>query len=1025
MSLLAPESMIGLLTRPYRRGGEMLEVVLAPDEGDFTPVEEYDFLQYRARYAAAPSEPKYVVYLKSNVPTFDLELEVIYEFQSASHAVTVHVPAGSLVGASFHIPIPAGTDATLRLIRFRQLPVALPGAGMDNFGITALLGNISKLAWVVGAEKDLIRGNLSDVKNQRHIALAHGSSLDALGQDLAIPRFPARQYSFDLNTLVLLHLDDGDTGVVVDETRRFGLTGHAGTNHNAQSGAVGKFANGFRFPGTKTGGSITLDDDADFDLPAEQGFTVETFLKSDGSPNPGLLIGKGAIADSGELTASGWALTVGNFRGTMNNLKFAANDGANGFEIFADLAIGNTQFHHVAGVLDRRLQRARLVVDGEVRATADLSGILDLTNDEPIRIGASATGLQFSGVLDEIRLSAIARTEFDPALGEGDESYRRRLEIYRSWRLPTPSGLLQMINSLVKIDDHPDSFVLIEQTRTLAMSTKLVRILPASLAPGQSISKEGDTRARESAISGTADQDPDFQTIYLQRHDSPSVDYGGIESNRNMQLVTTRPLDVLVGLLAAAQPAIAGQLQIHKSYDPNSSGLHSVGRALRMGHDTLAPSQLAVFAHRAGFDFVLNAGSEVYASVAAGEKLEITIEPRAAAEIPPDGSDLFFSSEAPHVLDVHIVPDNLPSLGSIRWTMIACGNGRVTEEPHPSDPVTLRTPLETRPHLRLRSDGPGEVTLRVEYTLARKTVSGTRKIRITVETLDDGASITADGNQTRAESDAVDTNLEPLNNDYLISPAITVNFSADPDNKLMQIVLEKTLLPMLRLLDAIAPPSSDLEILKAFDPADTGLHKVGRALRLSHPSLDAGRLAALAHQAGFGFVRREGNEVYCSVDSGELIEISQTADLSSLPEELTVGASVNMTARFSTLPTTGSFTFSTTTIGRGTGAFDFVLRPRVTFTPARPGLLILNLSYFEEDPKRVLPYTVEVRLNDDLDVPETIIPKTQYDQLMNILSSFHPIGVEVITESIRAHVIEIEDNPLNAFPRYVSEGATD
>jgi hypothetical protein len=65
-----------------------------------------------------------------------------------------------------------------------------------------------------------------------------------------------------------------------------------------------------------------------------------------------------------------------------------------------------------------------------------------------------------------------------------------------------------------------------------------------------------------------------------------------------------------------------------------------------------------------------------------------------------------------------------------------------------------------------------------------------------------------------------------------------------------------------------------------------------------------------------------------------------------------------------------------------------------------------------------LPYTFEVRLKTALDVPATIIPKMQYDLLMNILNYFHPIGVEVITQDVRQHVVEVRENLLSSFPGY-------
>ena len=1005
MSPASVQTMARLVTQPYRQGAETLEIPLGADAGGFTPFRAYDFQEYHARYEMNPPNPKYVLYLKTDVPDGDVEVDVEYAFLGVNQTVRVHIPAGSMSGTSFHIPIPADATASLRLNHFRQSPVPLAGAGAQNVGAIALLGNIAKLAWVIGQEKDQIRRHIRDVAQQRHVATAHGASLDALGNDLRVPRFPARQYSFDGDTLALYHLDEiiAANGPVADDTSRFGLPGHPGVNQGSQSGAPGKFGNGFRFPGTAAAGAVTIVNSAAFDVPAVRSFTVEAFVKADANTatTPAVIIGKGALDAAGALASAGWSLMIGSLRGTGNNLRWAGSDGANAFEIFSDLDLSDGQFHHVAGVLDRVAQRARLLVDGEVTSSIDISGIAAMTNALPIRIGSGPAGNQFAGVVDELRFSGVARTEFDPVLGEGDNSYRKRLGIFRSWQLPAPASLLETINGLIQINGQPDSFVLVERDKQSAMASSIVRVIPSSLAAGSSISKDGDPLAKETDVSGSPTDD-DFQTMYLLRHNDPRADYGTAENNHLMQAVTTRVLGKMLDLI------VAGKLLIQKSFDDADPGLHSVGRALNFTHDTLAPDKLAVVAHRAGFDFVANRAGVIHASVASGEMLDIAIETRVAAEIPPGGSDIF----AGHVMDVHLLPPGLSTGGLIQWTLIPGRNGRATLLSHPSDPATLRTPITNRPRLRIQADSPGQVTLRVEYTFQRRSVSGTRIVDITVDSLPNGQTITAGGDRTAAEAAVVTAPEAALNPAYLIAPPIAVNFGADPNNRLTQIVIEKPLLRLLTLIQAVGAASNTLQIVKSFDPADAGLHRVARAIRVSHPVLDPGVLAALAHQAGFDFVRREAAVVYASADAGDKIEISPLA------AEVTLGVPLSLQARFTTLPATGTFNWSMQPVGKGTGSFDFVLRPQVKWTPARTGLAGLSLSYLEADPAGVLPYTYEIRLKSALDVPATIIPKTQYDLLMNILSYFRPIGIEVITRNVREHVVEVRENLLNAFPGF-------
>ena len=163
--------------------------------------------------------------------------------------------------------------------------------------------------------------------------------------------------------------------------------------------------------------------------------------------------------------------------------------------------------------------------------------------------------------------------------------------------------------------------------------------------------------------------------------------------------------------------------------------------------------------------------------------------------------------------------------------------------------------------------------------------------------------------------------------------------------------------------------------MKAFDPNDPGLHKAGRALLIAHNAIPPERLGAAAHQAGFGFVRRQGAQIFCAVSPGDKIEIVHPANLAPLVDELVVGAPVDLRARFDTLPGRGNFNWSVSKAGRGRGSFDFVLRPAVRFTPREPGFLSLNFTYVEEEPAGVFPYAFEIKLRPELEARNAMIPE--------------------------------------------------
>ena len=1025
MNVLSAQDMSGLVTLPYRRGAELMEIPLGAGAGGFANIPPYDFSEYRARYQSDPPQPKYVLFPKKKTGGDELEVEVGFSSGGATQTALVKIPARTPAGISFLIPLPPGADAKLRLQHLRLLVPQLFGVGADNWGIVALLGNISKLNWVLGREKDEIRERLLDIHQQRFRAFARGHSLDQLGSDLHVPRFPPREHSFDRNTLALYHLNETTTatGPVADETSRFGSTGHPGVNAGAQSGVNGKFGTAFLFPGAGAAGAVTIAHDADFDLAVGRSFTAEAFVKPESFDDTLLriVIIKRARETAAALLDVGWSLSLGNFHGITNNVMWAVSDGVTEVKVFADLNIADGKIHHLAGTIDRTAQRARLFVDGEERASGRIGTFGAISNTEPVRLGRSATGNQFFGVIDEVRLSNIARVDFHPVLGEGDEAYRQRLGIFERWLLPTPGNLLRTINELVQINGDQNSFILVEKDRPSSVASKVVRIVPGLLPAGSHIDRDGDQRTRESDVSGVAGTDTEFIPIYLHRHDRVGVDYTGVEDNRRMQAVTRNCLDALLDLLTGA--VVAGRLFIRKSFAAEDAGLHSVGRALRLTHETLPLDRLGAFVHRAGFDFVQNNGVEIYASTAPGEKLEVIIEPPLPAETPPPpGVDVLTTRG----INLHIAPETLPVNGLVDWTLIQCGAGRAHFERHTSDATTLRTPITARQRLRLVADAPGEVTVRVEYTLNRRTVSGTRTILISIDALADNQTIAANGDLEINEAAAVGTPESIFNPVYLITSNAAVSFGGAPNNRRMQIALERPFKRFLDLVQGSGGALNQLSVLKGFDPAGPGLHRVGRAIRMGHNVLNPATLGALAHRAGFGFVRRTGSEIFAAVAADEKIEIVQASDLSPLKDELEAGASIAVRVRFSdplpapppAPPFPGNFNWSLTHIGNGSGSLDSVLRPAVKFTPRSPGLLALSVTFLEPDAQSTFPYTFEIRLNNALNVPGTIIPKHQYDLLMNVLNYFHPIGIEVVTQNIREHVVELQGNLLNAFPGY-------
>ncbi len=460
-----------------------------------------------------------------------------------------------------------------------------------------------------------------------------------------MPRFPPREYSYDAETIALYHLDEANglsdptdpaalTVAVLDEMALFNQPGHAGVNAGANIFAVGKFGFGYGFPGTGGAAAVTVPHDPAFDIAANSSLTLELFLKAVSvvNPVPRFLIRKGPVDATGTLTAAGWSLALVTARNVTNNVVFAISDGSHAAQMFADVNVADGRFHHLAGVLDRTSQRLRLFLDGTELAAVNASAVGVVANGVAIQIGGGAVpspAVPFSGILDEIRLSRVVRTTFNPALGEGDDTYRRHLRIFQRWFLPTPSNLIAAINDLVQINNNSQSFMLIERLPPAAVGSKLVRIVPALLSANQSIDATGNTKSQEADASGVPQDDTDFNAIYLTSHNRTNVAYGSDPNNHLMQVITAATLDALIDRIGALSPPVAGNLNILRAYNPGGTGLDGIGRALRLQHDTLGPAQLGALAHRAGFTFVQNilqvGATYVYASMSEADKLTMAV----------------------------------------------------------------------------------------------------------------------------------------------------------------------------------------------------------------------------------------------------------------------------------------------------------------------------------------------------------------------------------------------------------------
>ncbi len=935
--------MRGALPATYDRGMERVTVPLdpAPDRAK-VPVPEFDFDRYERFYGTPPASPRYLLAPRQDIPRA-LAVQVSYtRFEGAAQeSVVVRFPAGHPARRAVTIPIPGdAADITDQLELGELTPVAPARTfGAVTWEVTALLGNLAKLLWIIGAEHELVAEQLRDVTAQRNTETAHGVSLDLLGLDLGAPRFPPRPHTVDDATIALFHLDDvppsdedelpdpgAEVADVVDAAAP-GAPTRRGGNTGARSGRTGRFAHAFGFgPGRSF---ISVDDDPAFALPDTADLTVEAVMRPDRATTTGTVVAK--REKPGTPEAKGWALTVGTFRGIDHNLRFSLSDGRHGVDLFADRDLADGAFHHIAGALAREESTATAVlyVDGQEVARGAPDAHLDaLTSTAKLLIGrATATGedtgtpedtattAQYTGLVEEVRVSRVARRTFDPVTGEADEQYRRRLRIFHRWLLPTPDRLQAAVNTaaeaIAAAPEDPEPFVVRERTEAVATGGHPLRVLPKELPLSQSVTAAGEFGTPEEAAVGTAARDePDFDPVWLMCHpDRPGLTFEG-EDSRRMQLVVVRALDALLDRLAGSgRPAEddagprrtpTGPLRVLKAYDATAPGLHGVGRAVLLTHEpTMGAARLGALAHAAGFGWVHHTrDGHIYAAQPRGDVFRITT---GTTEAPPGLPEV--TEGGALALGIEPDPSHLTD-AEIRWSVLRSGAGDAAFRPR--EPGTLH------------ALAAGDVSVRVEVVRRGHVASGTRRIRIGLSdtSLTARRSISGTGRRDPTEVAAAgppDPGFDPrtlrVRTDDLTQPPRLVDYGgtdAEPGNRMMQRVTADAL---DRLLDQLSHTAGDLKVLLSYVPKavtapppddptasdpDTALHARGRALRLRHSTLTASALAARAFTAGFDHIRidpppdtePDGPEtVRVAMASGEQLTVTG-------PSEIDAGESV-------------------------------------------------------------------------------------------------------------------------------------
>ncbi len=198
------------------------------------------------------------------------------------------------------------------------------------------------------------------------------------------------EYFSDLATLLLLHLDEG-TGSVLTDASRFTLNGSV----TGTSIVAGRFGNARSFNGTTDfiEGYPTNMNLAGLD------FTIEAWIKTTSISTQAVFTTHNPPA--GSYSSTGLYIITGS--GTLdidiNNGQGTSASSSNGRKI------NDGAWHHVAGV--RKGSAVTLYVDGRFDSQKSVT-------QEPnpailYRVGKSYTSNSFSGIIEELRVSNVAR----------------------------------------------------------------------------------------------------------------------------------------------------------------------------------------------------------------------------------------------------------------------------------------------------------------------------------------------------------------------------------------------------------------------------------------------------------------------------------------------------------------------------------------------------------------------------------------------------------------------------------------
>ena len=242
-----------------------------------------------------------------------------------------------------------------------------------------------------------IEGTISEQK----LLMADSATLSGnltVNDRLVLTQMQDDKYGLDAHVKLLIHSDTTDTSTTFTDSSRLG-THTITANGNAQH-KTAQYKFGATSIYVDSGSSyLTIPNHVDFNFGTTD-FTIDFWVRADTSGADGGVISKYEIA--------GWIFDFGT-GGSYGQMRFR-DQSSGATNMYSTNALNDNQWYHVA--VTRSSDVFRLFIDGvqndSVTTSYDYAGS---SMTEPLLIGrySVANGTGFTGYLDEIRFSGIAR----------------------------------------------------------------------------------------------------------------------------------------------------------------------------------------------------------------------------------------------------------------------------------------------------------------------------------------------------------------------------------------------------------------------------------------------------------------------------------------------------------------------------------------------------------------------------------------------------------------------------------------